>query len=180
MSHDGEADDAALLAAARAGAPGAFNTLIDRHQQAVRAFLRRLMPDAAEADDVAQETFIAAWRGLGGFRGAASIRGWLCAIAWRKAQSAARSGARRRARDAAYDERTRLEQGGALSAEDRLALQGALEALPLEQRAAVALCLAGGFSHAEAALILGAPLGTIKSHVARGRETLFKSLGEAG
>ena len=175
MGHDG---DAALLAAAREGAPGAFNALIDRHQQAVRAFLRRLVRDAAEADDLAQETFIAAWQGLGRFRGEASVRGWLCAIAWRKAQSAARSGARRRARNLAYDERAALARGSALSAEDHLALQTALEALPLEQRAAVALCLAGEFSHMEAAHVLGLPLGTIKSHVTRGRQKLLKTLGD--
>jgi RNA polymerase sigma-70 factor (ECF subfamily) len=56
--------------------------------------------------------------------------------------------------------------------EDRLAVRRALLALPLEQRAAVTLCLVCGFSHAEAAEIIGAPLGTVKSHVLRGRERL--------
>lgn len=60
--------------------------------------------------------------------------------------------------------------------EDRLAVRQALQALPLEQRAAVTLCLICGFSHSEAAGILGAALGTVKSHVLRGRERLMKEI----
>jgi RNA polymerase sigma-70 factor (ECF subfamily) len=60
--------------------------------------------------------------------------------------------------------------------EDRLAVRAALQALPLEQRAAVTLCLVCGFSHSEAAEILGAPLGTVKSHVVRGRERLREAI----
>lgn len=60
--------------------------------------------------------------------------------------------------------------------EDRLAVKRALQALPIEQRAAVTLCLVCGFSHSEAAGILGAPLGTVKSHVLRGRERLLKQI----
>jgi RNA polymerase sigma-70 factor (ECF subfamily) len=65
-----------------------------------------------------------------------------------------------------------------LGAEDRLALQAALAQLVPEQRAAVTLCLAEGWSHGEAAEALGLPLGTVKSHVARGRDRLLASLGE--
>jgi DNA-directed RNA polymerase specialized sigma24 family protein len=53
----------------------------------------------------------------------------------------------------------------------------ALQALPLEQRAAVTLCLVCGFFHSEAARILGAALGTVKSHVLRGRERLLQEIG---
>ena len=60
--------------------------------------------------------------------------------------------------------------------EDRLAVKRALQTLPLEQRAAVTLCLVCGFSHSEAAGILGMPLGTVKSHVLRGRERLIKEM----
>ena len=60
--------------------------------------------------------------------------------------------------------------------EDRLAVKRALQALPLEQRAAVTLCLVCGFSHSETAEILGAPLGTVKSHVLRGRERLVEEM----
>ena len=88
-------DEAALVAAIRDGSEHAFNMLIDRHQRAVRAFLRRLLGNAAEADDIAQDTFVAAWTQVRSFRGETSVRSWLCGIAWRKAKGAQRSWARR-------------------------------------------------------------------------------------
>lgn len=168
-----EADDRALVDLIRQGSDRAFNLLIDRHQQAVRGFLRRLMGNAADADDIAQETFLAAWEGAARFQGGSSVRSWLCAIAWRKARSAQRSWFRRRAREIDSHD----EPQARASAEDRLAVRQALMALPLDQRAAVALCLAEGFSHAEAAEALGTPLGTVKSHVTRGRARLLDVLG---
>lgn len=169
-------DDAALVAQIREGSDRAFNLLIDRHQQAVRGFLRRLMANAADADDIAQETFLAAWEGAHSYKGGSSVRSWLCAIAWRKARTAQRAWFRRRAREATGQD-DEISQG---SAEDRLAVKQALLKLPVGQRAAVALCLAEGFSHAEAAETLGAPLGTVKSHVARGRARLMQVLGGDG
>jgi len=170
-------DDAALIAAARAGSPEAFHRLVDQHQEAVRAFLRTLLADPSEADDLAQETFLAAWNALPTWRGASSIRTWLCGIAWRKARSAWRSLRRSMARDAVYAERTELARREDATADDRLTLAAALAKLPLPVRGAVSLCLSGDFSHAEAAAILGIPVGTVKSHVARGRERLLRALG---
>lgn len=167
-------DDIALVTAIRGGSELAFNMLVDRHQQAVRTFLRRILRNDADADDMAQETFVAAWTHVQSFRGESSVRGWLCGIAWRKARGAQRSWARQRSRDAVHHER--LDSGGTATMEDRLAVRRALQALPLEQRAAVTLCLVCGFSHAETADILGAPLGTVKSHVLRGRARLLKEL----
>lgn len=89
-------DDAALMAEIRDGSDRAFNVLIDRRQQAVRAFLYRLLGDAADADDMAQETFLEAWTHARSYRGQADVRSWLCGIAWRKAKGAQRSWARRR------------------------------------------------------------------------------------
>ena len=171
-------DDAELLARIRDGSDLAFNLLIERHQKAVRGFLRRMMADAADADDMAQETFLAAWEGARQFRGAASVRSWLCAIAWRKAKSAQRSWLARRAREASYHAEVSRDDGVHASEEDRIAVRAALLKLPVEQRAAVALCLAEGFSHSEAAEALGAPLGTVKSHVTRGKARLLEVLGE--
>lgn len=54
-------DDAALVDATRNGSERAFNLLVDRHQQSVRTFLRKLLGNDADADDMAQETFLAAW-----------------------------------------------------------------------------------------------------------------------
>lgn len=171
-------DDAALVARICEGSDRAFNLLIDRHQQAVRAFLRRLLSSPEDADDIAQETFVAAWEGAHRYRGGASVRSWLCAIAWRKAKGAQRSWFRSWARETRYQAQAAPDGESRVSAEDRLAVKQALLTLPIEQRAAVALCLAEGFSHAEAAEALGAPLGTVKSHVARGKARLLAILSE--
>jgi RNA polymerase sigma-70 factor (ECF subfamily) len=168
-------DDSALIAEIRNGSERAFNILIDRHQQAVRGFLRRLLFDVSEADDLAQETFLVAWTQPGSYRGDASVRSWLCAIAWRKAKSAQRAWFRRRTRETRWaDDADRVS---APPPPEAAAVIRALEELPIEQRAAIILCLSHGFSHAEAAAILDSPLGTVKSHVARGRARLLAALG---
>jgi RNA polymerase sigma-70 factor (ECF subfamily) len=143
-------DDRALIAEIRSGSEHAFNML-------------------------AQDTFLAAWTHARSFRGEANVRTWLCGIAWRKAKAAQRSWFRRRARDAAYNERPSADIRSA-SMEDRVAVRDALLALPLQQRAALTLCLVCGFSHSEAAAIIGAPVGTVKSHVLRGRERLREAM----
>jgi RNA polymerase sigma-70 factor (ECF subfamily) len=166
--------DCELAAAARSGSPGAFREIVARHQQAVRSFLRRVLDEPADADDLAQETFLAAWASLSRYRGQASLRSWLCAIAWKKRLTFVRSRRRAAQREAATE---RPEPAGP-SPDQSLDLQAALRRLPEAQRAAVALCLGGGFSHAEAAEVLGAPIGTIKSHVERGRARLAAALGD--
>ena len=65
-------EDSVLLAEARAGSRLSLSRLIDRHQQAVRAFLRRVAVDREDADDLAQETFVTAWAQLAAWRGAVS------------------------------------------------------------------------------------------------------------
>jgi RNA polymerase sigma-70 factor (ECF subfamily) len=167
------APDADLVAAARRGSQAAFQQLVERHQQAVRSFLRRACVDGGDADDLAQETFLAAWSGLWNYRGGASFRSWLCAIAWKKALTFQRGRGRERRRNAALSEPVPSQA----CPDARLDLAAALATLPDEQRAAVALCLGGDFSHAEAADALGVPLGTIKSHVQRGRAKLLAALG---
>jgi len=169
-------DDARLIAAARRGDSRAFAALVDAHQQAVRGFLRRFCGIWADADDIAQEAFVTAWRKLARFEGRSSFRSWVCGIGFRIARDARRSHVRAVQRDADWSEQ--LEQGGESGApiEDRIALAKAMAALPEDQRAAVALCLGEGFSHSEAAEILKLPLGTVKSHVTRGRERLLAAL----
>lgn len=165
--------DGELVAAALGGSPGAFRAIVEAHQQAVRSFLRRVLDNPADADDLAQETFLAAWMGLRRYRGGASLRSWLCAIAWKK-QLTHERGRQRAARREAEAPRSCEQE----SPDDLLDLAAALRELPDGQRAAVALCLGGGFSHAEAAETLGLPLGTIKSHVERGRAKLAAALGD--
>ena len=166
------ASDDDLAAAAAAGSGEAFSRLVDRHQQAVRAFLRRACGDWALADDLAQETFLAAWSRLDRRTPGASFRAWLCGIGYRKSLTVLRTQSRARRREAEYQE----VAPGEAPPEDRLALEAAMAQLPVEQRACVALCLAAEFSHAEAAEGLGLPLGTVKSHVTRGRARLLAIL----
>jgi RNA polymerase sigma factor (sigma-70 family) len=170
-----EDDDAALLRGVGEGSEQAFNRLVDRHQQAVRTFLRRLA--GSDADDVAQEVFIAVWRRPHGFRGVASVRSWLFAIAWRKAKDSQRRWFRRARRETEWGNSTAIEAPPPTDG-IRFALAQGLASLPLDQRAAIMLCLAHGFTHAEAAEVLKLPLGTVKSHISRGREKLFALIGE--
>lgn len=169
------ASEAALVAKAQAGSNEAFGRLVGDHQQAVRAFLRRICRDPAEADDLAQEAFVTAWSSIGQLKPGVAVRTWLCAIAWRKARTAGRGRARSAARDRLWlDSRADTTAHGG---EDRAAVAKAMESLPLDQCAAVALCLAADWSHAEAAEALGLPVGTVKSHVTRGRAKLMEVLG---
>ncbi len=170
--------DETLVRAAQGGSVEAFTRLVDRHQQALRGFLRRTCGDWALADDLAQETLLTAGARIGRLDEGASVRAWLCGIGYNKCLTELRSRRRARAREAAYQSAGERPPG--VAPEDRLALEQAMTALPLEQRAAVALCLAGEFSHADAAQALGLPLGTLKSHVARGRARLVEALGGVG
>jgi RNA polymerase sigma-70 factor (ECF subfamily) len=161
---------------ARAGSAEAYGMLVRLHGQALRAFLRRLTGNAAEADDLAQDAFVFAWEKIGRFDPARDFRPWLFAIAWRKYRTRRRGWRRMLARETRYA-RTRetidhADPGLALD------LAAACATLPVEQRAALLLCLGCDFSHAEAAQALALPLGTVKSHVARGREKLAAFLGD--
>ena len=166
--------DESLVAEAQAGSTEAFSRLVDRHQQALRAFLRRACGDWALADDLAQETFITAWARIARLKTGASVRAWLCGIGYNKHLTARRSAGRDRAREALYE--AERPMGGQACNEDRMALEAAMGDLPPEQRACVALCLAADFSHAEASEALGLPLGTVKSHISRGRARLLQAL----
>jgi RNA polymerase sigma-70 factor (ECF subfamily) len=167
-------EEGRLIASARKGDSRAFAALVDMNQQSVRGFLRRFTGDWADADDLSQEAFVVAWSRLSRFEGRSSFRSWVCGIGYRLARDARRAHGRARARDTQWLD----AQAGEASApiEDRIAVARAMTQLPDDQRAAVALCLAEGFSHTEAAAILNQPLGTVKSHVTRGREKLLRAL----
>lgn len=128
----------------------------------MRTFLARVAGTQA-ADDLAQETFLRAWRNAGNFRGTGSYAGWLLAIGWRVFL------------DARKRQRLELDRRDEMAIpappiEDPLArmdVEKLMAALDPEERASVTLCLGQGWSHGEAAEILGIPLGTLKSRVAR-------------
>lgn len=172
--------DADLVTAAVAGSNAAYARLVDRHQATVRGFLRRMLGGtgsaaAAEADDLAQETFVTGWQSLRALKDPGGVRAWLCGIALRKARDRMRGLRRSAAREGAWLETVSVPAG--IQPEDRLALTAAMAALPDEVRACVALCLADGWSHGEAAMALDLPIGTVKSHIARGRARLLAALG---
>lgn len=168
-------EEARLIAAARCGDSRAFAALTDVHQQAVRGFLRRFTGRREDADDIAQEAFVTAWRKLDRFEGRSSFRSWVSGIGLRLARDARRAESRAAARDGAWLSEQDAPDAAA-PREDVIALERAMAKLSEDQRAAVALCLGEGFSHAEAAVILKLPLGTVKSHVTRGRERLLRML----
>ena len=166
--------DTAWAHAARAGSADAFGRLVHIHQQSLRAFLRRLSGNAADAEDLAQETFVFAWEHIARFDPARPFRPWLFGIGWRKYRERKRSWLRLLKRESqAVSPQTSFAPDPGL----KLDLVKAAQTLPPEQRAAILLCLGAEFTHAEAAEALAMPLGTVKSHVARGREKLIAALG---
>jgi RNA polymerase sigma-70 factor (ECF subfamily) len=170
-------EEAELVAQARAGSTAAFGRLVDAVQARVRGFARRLTGDHADGDDLAQDALILAWERLDRFAGRSSFAVFVCGIVFQLHRSWRRSLLRQRVRDAAW---LALADDAAPAPRDPAAgdaLRRALGALPADQRACVALCLAGEFSQAEAALALGLPLGTVKSHISRGRARLAELFG---
>jgi RNA polymerase sigma-70 factor (ECF subfamily) len=167
-------DEAALVAAARAGEGEAFARLVELHQARVRALARALVGEAALAEDVAQESFVRAWRGLGGFRAESTFAAWLYTITRRTALEQVR---RRRRRD-----EVPLEQAGDLgTAADpvlRLDLERGLAQLDDGQREAFLLVAVLGLGYEEAALALDCPRGTVASRVARARARLAVWIGQ--
>lgn len=142
----------------------------------MRAFLRRVLGGGwAEADDVAQDAFLTAWSSLRFLKNPEGVRSWLCGIAWRKAQDRIRSGRRAAARDTLWLETVEVPAG--VHPREIAALAAAMARLTPEARACVALCLVEGWSHTEAAVALGLPPGTVKTHIARGRVRLLGALG---
>jgi RNA polymerase sigma-70 factor (ECF subfamily) len=150
-----------------AGDRKAFGHLVARHQASIRALARRLSRSVTDGDDIAQAAFLSAWRRRSTWRGG-SFRGWVCAIAYREFL-ATRKG---RVFDADGDD----QPGAAGETGERLDIMRAMAGLDESERAAVALCIGSGLSHAEAALAMEAPLGSVKSWVLRGRVKLQKAL----
>lgn len=168
------AEDQALVARVLAADDReAFAELVRRHQSAVRRFLRSLThPDYALADDLAQDTFVQAYRSLGRFRGEASFTTWLLGIAhnhWRNE--------RRRHRavplePAHLDPREAESPATAAASDLRQDLGSALRQLAPDEQTALHLCYQQGLSHREIAAVVGWPLGTVKTHLLRGKEKL--------
>ncbi len=148
--------------------------LVKNHQGQIRAFLRRLTRNAALADDLAQDTFLRAFQNMGKIQAtdkeSAKTKSWLFQIAYRIFLDHIRKAKRRQG---LADENMPVEdEAGTAPTGMKMDIEQAMDSLTPEQRAAVILCLSYGFSHSEAAKALGQPLGTVKSHVARGKGKL--------
>lgn len=168
-------DSALLSRAIVSDDRAAFGELVTRHQSAVRQFLRHLTGgDAALADDLAQETFVQAYRSLAHFRGESSFSTWLLGIArnhWRNAR-------RRQREHAPLDERlaSDLTVSATHASDLHHDLTHALRALSPDEQLALHLGYQQGKSHGEIAALLDWPLGTVKTHLARGKEKLRQLL----
>jgi RNA polymerase sigma factor (sigma-70 family) len=168
------ADAELVLAAIERDDRAAFGELVRRHQSQVRTVLRRLTRgDVALADDLAQETFILAWRNLRKFRFEARFSTWLYRIAFNAWQSEAR---RKRELLLDLDDESPIPGSDAFTEmpdiASRMDLERAMQCLSEGERAAITACYYADLSHEEAALALGLPLGTIKTHVLRAKVKL--------
>ncbi len=149
----------------------AFGELVVRHQSPVRRFLRHLSGDPAQADDLAQDTFLQAYRSLSRFRPEARFETWLFGIALNLHRNSRRRNlrqsaiaAKEEARESADPSTRAVDLGQDLSA--------ALEHLSADERTAVHLFYLQGLTHPEIASVVGWPLGTVKTHLIRSKEKL--------
>lgn len=147
----------------------AFEQLMQRHQGMVRAQLRRLLHgDEARADDLAQETFLLAWRKLDQFRGEARFSTWLYRIAYTCFLQAHRKGSS--ATDAIDGDDQPISPPDAVTL--RLDVERAMRRLSATEQIVLTHVVQLGLSHDEAAYVLAMPLGTVKSHTNRGKARL--------
>jgi RNA polymerase sigma-70 factor (ECF subfamily) len=172
-----------LIEASRRGEIAAFDQLVERHYDAVYAVARRLSKSPDDAEDVAQEVFLAAWRQMGRFERRAAFKTWLIAICIRQCAGTIRSarvrpasledlGAREPCAPDAASPAAQLERR-----ETDGALHRAIHALPRAQREAVVLHYFGGLTCAEAAAAMGISAGSVMTHLFRARKTLRETLG---
>lgn len=182
MRGEGPCESETFLARLRAGDPQAFEDMVKIHQHRIYGVALRMMGSRAEAEEVAQETFLRAHGALGEFRGDARLSTWLYAIASRLCLNRLASGEHRMARrraDALEAVPGRLEDqpGGDLERSEReAALHRAIAELPEDRRVVVVLRDLEGLAYDEIAAALGLELGTVRSRLHRARLELKDKL----
>ena len=186
-----KSEDSRLVAALREGSEEAYEQLLSRFQQPVYTLALRLLNDQAGACDVAQEVFLKVFRNLGGFRSQSSLKTWIYRIAINEAHNARRWFFRHQRREVDWGE----DQDGSLGLrempdagqspfdvtldhERRALVQAALERINPVFREAVVLRDIMDLSYEEIAEVLNLSLGTVKSRILRGRESLREELAE--
>ena len=183
-----------LVRRAQGGDLEAFGELVERHRRSVFRAALAAVGSATEAEDVSQDAFITAFQKLPTFRGEASFKTWLLAIAWRKALDRRRSAARwlhvlRAPRVGPDEDRNDMEElpGGDRTQEDALIggelrreLRTLIGALPRKLRDALVLAGSGDYSYDEIASMLDIPVGTLKWRVSEARRLLKRKLEVKG
>jgi RNA polymerase sigma factor (sigma-70 family) len=166
-------DKALATRVALSGDHRAFTLLVERHQGAIRNYMRRLLVnDDAAADDLAQETFLTAFQKMGSWRGTAKLGTWLHSIAYRKFLDYLRK--HRRLVTMADLPETGQDNRQALDAE--IMTRHLMEMLKPKDRAVMTLAYGAGMSHAEIANVVDQPLGSVKARIHRAKLKLNKWL----
>lgn len=181
--------DSDLIRAAAAGDRGAFHALVDRHSPGLFRVARSLSRNRADAEDVLQETFVGAFRGLKNFDGRASVKTWLTRICVRQAARHWHGSRRSRealtldspAADAAATADDALSTASAVPHVDRrMDLSAVIRTLPDDHREVIVLREVRGLSYDEIAATLGVPRGTVESRLHRARAALRQKLNGYG
>jgi RNA polymerase sigma-70 factor (ECF subfamily) len=177
---DGNDPDEALLAGVGRGDPSAVRTLLDRRLPRILALARRMLNDSGEAEDVAQETFLRAWKQARAWKpGAARFDTWLHRVALNLCYDRLR-----RRREVVTDAPPeQMDTGpapdaGLLHADLSRRVEAALAALPARQREAIVLCHHQGLGNIEAARLMEISVEALESLLSRGRRALKASLAD--
>lgn len=180
--------DQALVQRVQKGDKRAFDLLVSRYQHRIISVIGRYVHDWADAQDVAQDTFIRAYRALGSFRGDSQFYTWLYKIAVNTAKNWLVSQGRRPPTDdvdateaVQYDGGTRLRDTDTpehelMRREIEQTVSATVEALPDELRMAITLREVDGLSYEEIAETMGCPIGTVRSRIFRARDAIDQKL----
>jgi RNA polymerase sigma-70 factor (ECF subfamily) len=174
-------EEAGLLSLARAGDVDAFSRLIDLHDRGLRALAFHLLGDRDRMDDALQEAYLNAFRALPSFQGRSAFGSWLYRIAYNACMDQLRRDLRRGGRVAPLDmalDRPDPAPDPADAAAGRVDLEAALASLSPDLRAIVLLVDAEGMDYAAAAVVLGVPVGTVRSRLHRARTVLRHALDQ--
>jgi len=181
VREDAPGDDGGLVERLRAGEARAFEELVRRYQHRVFGVALRMLGNAAEAEEVAQEAFLRVHRAIGEFRGESKLSTWLYAITSRLCLTRLGAGDRRLGREG-EETLLRLANGHAnpVAAAERSELEAALHRaiaeLPEDRRIVVVLRDLEGLAYEEIAAALALPVGTVRSRLHRARLDLKEKL----
>jgi RNA polymerase sigma-70 factor (ECF subfamily) len=157
----------------------AFDELVRRYQSRVRGWLRHLTGDVAIADDIAQETFLRAWRKLGTYKASGSFNAWLLTIARNEFLQYRRKSGReeKRRQELIGDGIPGSGQAHSSLDEESHDIDRFLDVLKRDERDTMILVYGFGLSHSEASEVSGLPLGSVKSHLRRGVSKIREQFG---